>query len=98
MRFPILTLLHRIKLWPGLVCKNLQITKMKFVLGWLENTDGKRRKMLATSIFSFSHNVFKILLFHGRLKMKLHGKCWIPAFSLFPTMFSKFFFSRVVKS
>ena len=25
-------------------------------------------------------------------------KCWLPAFSPFPTMFSKGFFSRVVKS
>ena len=25
-------------------------------------------------------------------------KCWLPAFSPFPTMFSKAFFSRVVKS
>ena len=26
------------------------------------------------------------------------GKCWFPAFSPFPTMFSKAFFLRVVKS
>ena len=25
-------------------------------------------------------------------------KCWLPAFSLFPVMFSKYFFLRVVKS
>ena len=25
-------------------------------------------------------------------------ECWLPAFSSFPTMFSKSFFSRIVKS
>ena len=42
--------------------------KIKFVYGWVEDIVGKRRKcwekekMLETSIFSFSHNVFKMPL------------------------------------
>ena len=36
--------------------------KLKIVLGRAENIMGKK-KMLATSIFSFSHNVFESLLF-----------------------------------
>ena len=48
--------------------KSNAIEKLKYVLGWVENMVGKRRK------------------------------CWFPAFSLFPTMFSKGLFLRVVKS
>ena len=42
--------------------------KLKFVVGWVENIVGKRRK------------------------------CWLPAFSPFPTMFSKGYFLMVIKS
>ena len=35
---------------------------------------GKKEKMLVSSIFSFSHNVFKRLLFQGRQKLGLCGK------------------------
>ena len=38
----------------------------KFVLGKVENLSGKKEKMLITSIFFFSQNVFKSLLFQGR--------------------------------
>ena len=38
--------------------------KLKFVLGRVENIVGKE-KMLVTSIFSFSFNVFKRPLFQG---------------------------------
>ena len=53
-----------------------------------------------TSIFSFSHNVFKRLLFQGHYKSGLCGRgggggC-VTAFSPFPTMFSKGFFFRVI--
>ena len=34
----------------------------------------------------------------GRKHCGKRGKCWLPAFSPFPTMFSKGFFLRVVKS
>ena len=36
--------------------------KFNFVLGRVENIVEKKKKMLVTSIFSFSHNVFKSLL------------------------------------
>ena len=39
--------------------------KLKFVSVMVENIVGKE-KMLGTSIFSFSHNVFKRLLSQGR--------------------------------
>ena len=39
-----------------------------------ENIAGKRRKMLITIIFSFSHNVFKRLLSRGSLKVVICGK------------------------
>ena len=39
--------------------------KLKFVLGKVENIVEKE-KMLATSIFSFFHNVFKRILVKGR--------------------------------
>ena len=35
------------------------IEKLKFALGWVENIVGKGKKMLVSSIFSFSQNVFK---------------------------------------
>ena len=34
----------------------------------------EKEKMLVTSIFSFSHNVFKSFLIHGRYKAGLCGK------------------------
>ena len=34
----------------------------------------------------------------GRKHCRKRRKCWLPAFSLFPTMFSKGFFPNVVKS
>ena len=34
--------------------------KQKFFLGWVENI-ARKEKMLVTGIFSFSHNVFKML-------------------------------------
>ena len=34
----------------------------------------KKEKMLVIRIFSFSHNVFKSFLFHGREKLGLRGK------------------------
>ena len=35
---------------------------------------------------------------NGRKHCGKRGKCWLPAFSPFPTMFSKAFIFRVVKS
>ena len=44
---------------------NIKITqKLKFVLGRVEKL-WEKEKMLVTSIFSFSHNVFKSLLLQG---------------------------------
>ena len=40
-----------------------------FVLGRVENIVGKGEKMLVTSIFSFSHYVFKKASFPGLLKV-----------------------------
>ena len=53
--------------WPkfkAFVDDKMNITK-KFVLGWVENIWGEKEKMLATSIFSFSYNVFKMHLFQS---------------------------------
>ena len=47
--------------------------KLKFVLERLENVVEKE-KMLVTSIFSCSHNVFKRLLFQGGQKSGLFRK------------------------
>ena len=53
---------------------NLKVAKMaKFVCDKVENVVGKR-EMLVTSIFSFSHNVFKIGLSYGREKSGLCGE------------------------
>ena len=46
---------------------------MQFAFGWVENIVEKE-KMLVTSIFSFTHNVFKRLLFQGHEKLGLCGK------------------------
>ena len=43
--------------------------KLKFTLGSVENIVGKKEKMLVTSIFSFSHNVFKGFFSFGSLKV-----------------------------
>ena len=40
----------------------------------------------------------KILFGIGRKHCGKRRKCWLPAFSPFPTMFSKGFFFRVIKS
>ena len=40
----------------------------------------------------------EILLGIGRKHCGKRRKCWLPEFSPFPTMFSKGFFPRVVKS
>ena len=47
--------------------------KLKLVLGGVENIVGKE-EMLVTSIFTFSHSVFKRLPFQGRFKSGLCGK------------------------
>ena len=47
--------------------------KMKFVSKWWKILR-KKEKMLVTSIFSFSHNIFKKLHFQGCLKSGLCGK------------------------
>ena len=46
---------------------NLLSKQLKFVLGRLENIEGKRenQKILVSNIFSFSHHVFKRLLSQG---------------------------------
>ena len=50
----------------------LNVPKMIIsVFGKLENIEGKGKKMLVTSIFSFSHNVFKRLLSWGRSRSVL---------------------------
>ena len=38
------------------------IKKWKFVLGWVETLWKKEKMLVVTSIFSFSHNVFEMLL------------------------------------
>ena len=49
----------------------IKVTKiLKFVFG-REETWWEEEKMLVTSIFTFSLNVFKRLLFQGRLKSLL---------------------------
>ena len=45
--------------------------KVKFVLGTIKKTLWEKEKMLVTSIFSFSHNVFKSLFLQGRYKSGL---------------------------
>ena len=40
----------------------------------VESTVGKRRKCWLPPFFSFSYNVFKSILFQGRLKFGLYGK------------------------
>ena len=35
---------------------------------------GEKEKMLVTSVFSFSHNVFKRLIYQGLWNLGLHGK------------------------
>ena len=42
------------------------IQKLKFDLGMVENIVGEKEKMLVTSIFSFSNNVFKSFHSLGR--------------------------------
>ena len=40
----------------------------------------------------------EIYCIKGRKHCRKRGKCWLPAFSSFPTMFSKGFLYRVIKS
>ena len=40
----------------------------------------------------------KICFWKGRTHCGKRRKCWLPAFSPFPTMFSKVFFRKGVKS
>ena len=47
---------------------------LKFVFGRPENIVEKKEKMLVTSIFSFSNNVFKKLLSRGHKKLGLFVK------------------------
>ena len=47
---------------------------MIFVYGRVKNIVGKRKKMLVTSLFSFSHNVFKRLPFKTHKNQGLFGK------------------------
>ena len=59
------------------------------------------RPLLIESIADDNIYVYQKLTFVLRRVENLVGKkrkCWLPAFSLFPTMFSKGFFQRVVKS
>ena len=54
---------------------NLNVAKMVISLSLTEQkTHREKKKMLVTSIFSFSYNVFKRLPFQGRLKSGLYGK------------------------
>ena len=53
--------------------KIYETEKLKFVLGRVENITEKK-KMLVTSIFSFSNNVFKRLFLQGRQKSRLSGE------------------------
>ena len=48
--------------------------KLKFVLGWVENIVGKRRKCWLPAFSPFSQSVFKSLLPQGRQKLGLCGK------------------------
>ena len=48
--------------------------KWKLVSGRVENIVVKKEKIMVISIFSFSHNVFKSLLFQGPYKSGLCGK------------------------
>ena len=68
----------------------INVTKeLKFVLGRKENFEGEVEN-------AGSHNVF----FKGREEIigGKRRKCWLPAFSPFPTMFSKGFAHRGFKS
>ena len=52
-----------------------QILLKLWILSWIGlKTLWEKEKMLVTSIFSFSHNVFKSFLFQGCLKSGLFGK------------------------
>ena len=62
-----LTLSQTTKFWPWLNWKHLQPTNLMLLKKWFLSQTGKKtmwekEKMLVTSIFSFSHNVFKSLL------------------------------------
>ena len=61
-------------------------------------SDSSKLKPLADDKFIVTKNVTEVFL---REKKKTCGKrikCWLRAFSLFPTMFSNNIFPRVVKS
>ena len=48
--------------------------KLKFLLERIENIMWEMEKMLVTSIFSFSHNVFKRLVIQSHESLRLCGK------------------------
>ena len=59
-------------------------------------------RLLQIDVFADNkiHNIKKIdiCVEKGRKHCRKRRKCWLPAFSPFPTVFSKGFFLKVVKS
>ena len=53
--------------------------------------------MLVANMFSISYNVWCNCFRQGRKHCGKRRKCWLPAFSLFPTMFSTGFYPQIVK-
>ena len=59
--------------------------------------DWSKFKAFADDILNVTILIISIFL-SGRKHCGKRRKCWLPAFAHFPTMFSKAFFIRVVKS
>ena len=62
-----------------------------------KNVDFSKVKAFANNKSNVTQKL-KFALGKGRKYCGKRRKCWIPAFSPFPTIFSKGFFLRVVKS
>ena len=74
------------------------------MIGWLFNSLPNDKFLVWSKLKPIADdkiNVTEKLKFDfgkGRKHYGKRRKCWLPAFSPFPTMFSKGFFSKVVKS
>ena len=58
--------------------------------------DWSKMKAFADDISGKCDQILEICFGKGRKHCGKRGKCWLPGFSPFPTMFSKAFYFRVV--
>ena len=101
--YKIMSINHKISVFfkPAFVIKEFRCktaiwvysSRYTFKINSLQND-----KILERSNFKTFDSKFENCSGKGRKHSRKRRKCWLPLFSLFPTMFSKQFFYRDVKS